>query len=81
MKAKITAHGAGAPKRASVQGSSAELWQLSALELLEMIRRRTVSSREVVDGYLDRAEKINGRLNALVPILTTWDAHKSPSPI
>lgn len=36
-----------------------ELWRRSALELAAMIRGREVSSREVVQAHLDRAEAVN----------------------
>lgn len=46
-----------------------ELWQLGALELAEKIRRREVSSREVLDAHLQRVEACNGSLNAVVRVL------------
>jgi amidase len=46
-----------------------ELWQRSATELAEAIRTREVSSREVVDAHLDRIEKVNGDVNAVVVVL------------
>ena len=43
-----------------------ELWRKSAVELAAMIRDREVSSREVVQAHLDRAEAVNPHLNAIV---------------
>ena len=48
----------------------AELWQHSAGELADLIRRREVSSREVVDAHLARIEAVNPRVNAIVEVLT-----------
>jgi amidase len=50
-----------------------ELSQRSATELAEAIRNREVSSREVVDAHLDRIEKVNGDVNAVVVFTPcTW---------
>jgi amidase len=46
-----------------------ELWRNGAVELATMIRDREVSSREVVQAHLDRAEAVNPHLNALVRLL------------
>jgi amidase len=46
-----------------------ELWQLGALELADRIRRREVSSREVVAAHLARVDDCNGALNAIVRVL------------
>ena len=46
-----------------------ELWSLGAGQLAEEIRSRRVSSREVIAAHLDRIEKINPRLNAVVNVL------------
>jgi amidase len=43
-----------------------ELWRMSALELAGMIRSGEVSSREVVEAHLTRAEECNARVNAIV---------------
>ena len=48
---------------------SEELWRRGAGELAELIARREVSSREVVDAHLDRIEAVNGHLNAIVLVL------------
>jgi amidase len=45
---------------------STELWRHGALELAEMIARREVSSREVIDAHLARIDEVNPRLNAVV---------------
>lgn len=47
-----------------------QLWQRSAGELVEMIRTREVSSREVVDAHLQRIEQVNDHLNAITIVLT-----------
>jgi amidase len=46
-----------------------ELWRKSALELAAMIRRREVTSREVVQAHLDRVGAVNPRINAIVRLL------------
>ena len=46
-----------------------ELWRSSAVELAAMIRDREVSSREVIQAHLDRAEAVNPHLNAIVRLL------------
>src|SRR5215218_6998179 len=46
-----------------------DLWQLGAGELAQMIARREVTSREVVDAHLDRIEAINPALNAITEVL------------
>jgi amidase len=46
--------------------SATELWQLDGVELAEMIRRRDVSCREVVDATLARLDAVNPRINAVV---------------
>lgn len=43
-----------------------ELWQLGALELAGKIATREVSSREVVEAHLARADAVNPHLNAIV---------------
>jgi amidase len=46
-----------------------ELWQMGALELAAVIRAKEVSSREVLEAHLDRVDKVNGDLNAIVRVL------------
>ena len=46
-----------------------ELTQHSAAELAGMIRRKEVSSREVVEAHLSRIEAVNGRVNAVTSVL------------
>ncbi len=43
-----------------------ELWELSALELADQVRRGTTSSRAVVEAHLARIDQVNGDLNAVV---------------
>ena len=45
-----------------------ELWQESASSLAEMIRTGATSSREVVQAHLERIEKVNAQINAIVEI-------------
>lgn len=49
------------------------LWQLSAVELAEMMRKRQASSREVVDAHLERIEAVDGAVNA-VPVVMRDEA-------
>lgn len=46
-----------------------QLWQLGALELADRIRRKEVSSREVLEAHLTRIDECNGSLNAVVRVL------------
>ena len=46
-----------------------ELTRRSAGELAAMIRRKEVSSREVVEAHLDRIGALNGSLNAITAVL------------
>jgi fatty acid amide hydrolase 2 len=43
-----------------------DLCTVSAVRLAEMIRKRKVSSREVVDAHIALAERVNPVLNAIV---------------
>jgi amidase len=46
-----------------------ELWQLSALELADLIRKQEASSRDVLDSLLARIDSVNGELNAVTALL------------
>ncbi|MCP4751636.1 MAG: indole acetimide hydrolase [Proteobacteria bacterium] len=46
-----------------------ELWKKSATELAELINRRQVSSREVVESHLARIEAVNEKVNAITVVL------------
>jgi amidase len=46
---------------------------LSATDLLELMREKKVSSRELLEGYLDRVERFNPAINAIV----TLDAERA----
>jgi len=46
-----------------------ELWQHGALELAAKIRAKEVSSREVLEAHLDRVQRVNPHLNAIVRVL------------
>src|SRR5579884_4505039 len=48
---------------------SNELWRASASDLVQAIRNKTVSSREVVEAYLTRIEQVNPRVNAITQVL------------
>ena len=41
---------------------------LSALELAHKIRKKEISSRELLDHYLARVERLNPRINAVVTL-------------
>ena len=43
-----------------------ELWQLSAIELADLVRARKASAREAAEAALQRLEAINPKLNAIV---------------
>ena len=44
----------------------AQLWQLSATEIADLVRRKEVSAREAVQSALDRLDDVNGAINAVV---------------
>lgn len=44
----------------------AELWELGAGELAAKIKRREVSSRDVVEAHLGRVDAVDGAVNAIV---------------
>jgi amidase len=46
-----------------------QLYQHTATELAALIRRREVSSREVVQAHLDRISEVNGHVNAITVVL------------
>ena len=48
---------------------SNELWRRSATELAELIRKKGVSSREVVESHLNRIEAVNPAVNAVTRVL------------
>ena len=47
---------------------SEELHYRSATELAAMLRAKQVSAREVVTAHLDRIERLNPRVNAIVTL-------------
>jgi amidase len=51
----------------TVTGS--DLWRMGAVELAEAIRKRVVSSREVVEAHLRRIEEVNPSINAITVVL------------
>ena len=48
----------------------AELYYCSAIELLELLRTRQVSSVEVMEAHLERISQVNQTLNAIVTLVT-----------
>ena len=46
-----------------------EWYERSAIELAGLIRRREVSSREVMASFLDRVERVNPSSNAITVVL------------
>ena len=46
-----------------------ELWERSAVDLAAMIRRREVSSRELLAATLARIDEINPAVNAIVTLV------------
>jgi amidase len=48
---------------------SNELWRHSATELAELIRKKDVSSREVVESHLNRIDAVNPAVNAVTRVL------------
>ena len=44
-------------------------WQCSASRLAEMIAKKEISSREVVESHLARIDEVNGKLNAITVVL------------
>lgn len=47
-----------------------ELWSQSASDLAELIRKKQVSSREVVESHLQRIEAVNHKVNSVTVVLT-----------
>ncbi len=50
-------------------GRPDDLCDLSAIELLALMRRKEVSAREVMAAHLSRIEKVNPRVNAIVTLV------------
>ena len=50
--------------------SNRPLWQLGAVELAGLIRRRDVSAREAATSVLARIDAVNPRINALADVMT-----------
>ncbi len=46
-----------------------ELWKKSATELAELINRKQISSREVIESQLARIEAVNEKVNAITVVL------------
>lgn len=45
-----------------------DLWQLSAVEQLRLLRSRRLSARELLDAHLDRIAAVNSEINAVVAL-------------
>lgn len=61
--------GGGINQQVTFGGAMSKLYEKSATELAALIRRREVSSREVVQSHLDRIEAVNGTVNAVTVVL------------
>ena len=57
-----------------------DLHELSATDLAAAIRRRDVSSREALDHFLDRVDRLDGPVNAVVTIDARARAGARPTP-
>ncbi|MFI6875048.1 amidase [Streptomyces sp. NPDC050400] len=55
------------PERPAASGSE-DLCFLDAVELADLIRRRELSAREVVAAHLDRIDRVNPAINAIVTL-------------
>jgi hypothetical protein len=52
-----------------VAGNPGPIWSMGASELADRIRARKLSSREVVDAFLERIDAVNGQVNAITVVL------------
>jgi amidase len=52
------------------RATSVPIWALTAAELARRIRNHELSSREVVDAFLERINTVNGDLNAVTRVLS-----------
>src|SRR5690349_18584263 len=59
----------GAGRDASSPGASDELCDLTATELAGRIRRKQLSAREVMTAHLERIERTNRKVNAIVTLV------------
>jgi amidase len=61
----------GAPARPVAAGASRtpELCELTAVELVDRLRRKQVSAREVMTAHLAQMERVNPRVNAIVTLV------------
>src|ERR1043165_340039 len=50
------------------QGMSAELTELTARKLAQLMRERKVSPSEVIEAHLSRIEQLNPKLNAIITL-------------
>jgi amidase len=57
----------------AVIDSSEELCSMRAMDILEAIRKKRVSAREVMQAHLKQIRRVNGRLNAFVTLVPEDD--------
>ena len=55
--------------QATAQTRTPELCEMSAVELVDRLRRKQVSAREVMRAHLTQMERVNPRLNAIVTLV------------
>ena len=55
-----------------------ELCDRSLTELAELIRKREVSSREVLEAHLERISRLNPALNAIVTLASSFEESQGP---
>src|SRR4051812_7663276 len=61
------------PSSNTSSDSSEELVFRRAVDLVEMIRTKKVSSREVMQAHLKQIARVNGKVNALVSLVPEDD--------
>ena len=52
-------------------GNPGPIWSMGATELADRIRARKLSSRQVVDAFLERIDSVNGQVNAITVVLAS----------
>jgi amidase len=50
-------------------GIKSELWQMGASDIANAIRKRIITSQEVVQAHLERIKTVNGKVNAVTLVL------------
>ncbi len=51
------------------QAARSELCEMSAVDLARRLARKEVSAREVMAAHLDRIERVNPKVNAIVTLV------------